>query len=273
MSDVLGRMVQRSRGALSAIEPLIPPRYAASGRAADLVGGASAGRRAGPADPVPDPGQVRGPWPASVGQFGWPQPAREAPGTSAFADRIPAGTDRLVPFSIEPDLRRPRGQEEAAAGPARPGEPDGPARPASSGDPAGPGPELPARWVRPDEHPGPSRADQRSPSPLETADGGNEPAGLPAGPRRAQRAAAQLGRDHGARPYFYPGALTDVAGPASPMLTIAIGHIEVRAAPEGSSRPRQMRPEPPPRPPFRPQVTLAEFLGRAEPGQVQGRRR
>jgi hypothetical protein len=38
MSDVLGRMVLRGRGALSAVEPLIPPRYAATGSAPSLAG-------------------------------------------------------------------------------------------------------------------------------------------------------------------------------------------------------------------------------------------
>jgi hypothetical protein len=308
VSDVLARMVLRGRGALSAVEPLIPPRYAAAGSAPGLGGKASPAGLAGEADPAsglaPEAGPDTRAWPAGAGsRRAGTDPGAEGlplaqgrgsrdgpPGASGLArtglplevpgTRAPAGSTPAAPGSpaspsIQPgpgDLRGPGGP---LAGRAWRGGPREPASPAGSGEPALPGTELPASWARPHEHSTTPPMSQRSWVPGGPADGDGEVPGVPrpAGPRSARRPASRLGRDEGAPLQPYPGAPTDDAAHAPPALTITIGHIEVRAAPEGRSRPQQARPEPPRRQPFRPQVTLAEFLARTEPGQVQGRRR
>jgi hypothetical protein len=305
MSDVLGRMVLRGRGALSAVEPLIPPRYAATGSAPSLAGRAYPPGGAGEADLAsglaPEAAREARAWPAGAGgrRAGTDPAAGDPPlaegsgsragppgasglarvgrslevsGTGARADRTPVAPGGLPSPGIQPgppDLRRPGA---SAAAPAWRGEPPSPA---GSGEPVLPGTELPASWARPHEHSAASQLGQRPWVPGGAADGDGDGAGVakPANPRSAHRAAARLGRDEGAPPEAYPGTLADIAADAAPLLTITIGHLEVRAAPEARSRPQQARPDPPRRPPFRPQVTLAEFLGRTEPGQVQGRRR
>jgi hypothetical protein len=308
VSDVLGRMVLRGRGVLPAAEPLIPPRYAAAWSAPGLGERATPPGLAGEADlassQAPEAGPDTRAWPAGAGgrragtdpgagglplaegrgsrdgppgasglvRTGLPL---EVPGTRAPAGSTPAAPGRLASPSIQPgpwDLRGPGG---SPAGPAWRGEPREAASPAGSGGPALPGTELPATWARPHEHSATSPMGQRSWVPGGPADGDGEMPGArrPAGPRSAHRAASRLGRDEGAPLEPYPGAPADDAAHAPPALTITIGHIEVRAAAEGRSRPQQARPEPPRRQPFRPQVTLAEFLARTEPGQVQGRRR
>jgi hypothetical protein len=304
MSDVLGRMVLRGRGALSAVEPLIPPRYAADGSAQGLGGRAYPPALAGEAGLAPETPPDARTWPAGAsgrragtdpgagdpplaggsgsrdgppGASGLARVGRwlEVPGTSARGDGTPAALGGSASPSIQPgprDLRSPGG---SPARPAWRGEPREPPRPAGSGEPVLPGTELPASWARPHEHSATPQLGQRSWVPGGAADGDGEEPGVakPAGSRSAHRAAFVLGRDQSAPLEAGPGTLADIAAHASPTLTITIGHIEVRAAPEARSRPQEARPDPPRRPPFRPQVSLAEFLARTGPGQVQGRRR
>jgi hypothetical protein len=332
MSTVLGRMVQRTRGPLSAIEPLIPPRYAggesALGRgrgtyAAGLVNEVGLGPQAGP-DGVS--------WPAGPD------------GADAGTDRRIAGADRRVagaPLAGDSGIGRevpPPGGSRAWTGPPRatrgadaaPGAapaavPAEPGRPAPRGVPRDPadlgtagaslvppmprsgadesadpgelaradrprpsGAELPASWVADSAHatrsPGPLRqwagGDDREPPPPGqwphggAAGGDDREPGLPhpAGFRGARRLASLLAREEGARldayPQTLPGTATVPGTGAGPALTITIGHVEVRAAAESRPRPERARPDSPPRQPFRPQVTLAEFLGRDSPGRA-----
>jgi hypothetical protein len=301
MSDVLWRAVQRSRGALPVIEPLIAPRYAVARSILDPVGRATGGR-AVEADlaggRATDAGPDRRTWPAGAGGrhpgtdlgaagrpraagsgspdghsgasgLAWTDPRSEVSGTSAYHYRAPAGPGALGPLGLQPDLPAPRSPEGPPPGPAGQGEPHKPARTAGSGEPVLPGTEIPASWARPGEYSGAPRPGQRSWLASGSADGNDGEPGVPppAGARSAHRAAL-LGRDESARLTAQPGAAL-----VSPALTITIGHIEVRAVPEVRSRPQPATPDPPRRQPFRPQVTLAEFLGRTEPGQAQGHRR
>lgn len=243
MSSVLARMVQRSRGPLSAVEPLIPPRYAAAPGTADFG--------------------VEPDGPPAGSDIAWGGPPREAPG--AVAPRgsvlapIPAASGGPAPRGVRldqsaaraagispgPALRRagpsgPPGPAGAVGGDGPPGAAGATGAAGASGavgadgpvGPAGPGlpsVELPATWVR---DTGPATLSPR-PAP------------------------------EGSRSELPGGAADDDA----PALTITIGHIEVRAASESRPRPERARPDPPHRQPFRPQVTLAEFLGRDSPRQ------
>jgi hypothetical protein len=296
---VLGRMVRRSRGTLPAVEPLTPSRYAASGSAfgpggtaflddgADMGSGPASGadrgtgtrlsgagdRRAGTGHGPADALDARRP--GAGGNVAWARPPRDGsdlawnadPGTSDWAARqlAPAGfpgsgAARPVPGAL-PRSRLAEPADMAGSGP------DGPGLPAAGPpvDSAG----LPVNWLRPAGQPGISPAGDWSGLPGEGADGDGREPGLPlaAGSRSARRAAFRPAPEEGGLPGHRPEpmAAAPIAGPP-PALTITIGHIEVRAAAESQPQAEQAGPARPPRQQFRPQVSLAEFLGRDEHG-------
>ena len=263
MSSVLERMIHRSRGPLSAAQPLIPPVYAPVPLAGD------------------DGGQPSRPLPGS--DLPWAGVPRAVPRADAPPADAPAAHstraswgDRLAPAApratdaapVAPArLARSTGRTWAAEviGPTGPAGATGPAGPAGTSGPAGTtgldgatGPEGPARPLGADAA-GP--AEGRGPGAILEL-----PASWVADPGPAAH-----------RPGLPPaGRRAELPSPeaaADPALTNTIGHSEVRAAPEARPRPERARPDPPPRQPFRPQVTLAEFLGRTGPGQAQRRGR
>jgi len=258
MSSVLERMIRRSRGPLSAAQPLIPPVYAPVPLAGDDGGQSSRPPpgsylpRAGVPRAVPSADAPPGDVPAAHStRASWGD--RLAPAAPTAADASPAASARGADSTRRAwaaEVTGPTGPAGAAgpAGPAGPAGttgsegatglegPAGPPRADTAGPAEGLGPgailELPASWVA---DPGPAA---------------HRP-GLPPEGRRAELPSPEAGAD--------------------PALTIMIGHIEIRAAPDARPRPERPRPDPPPRQPFRPQVTLAEFLGRTGPGQAQRR--
>lgn len=293
---VLGRMVRRTRGALPAVEPLTSSRYAASGSAfgpggtaflddgvemaSGLVLGADRGtgtwpdgagdRHAGTGHgPAGAPDARR---PMAVGDVAWAGPPRDSsdlawntdPGTSAGVARhvAPAGFPGSGAAGPVPRRAQPRPRPAEPADLSGSG-PDGPGRPAAGRPVDGAG--LPVNWLRPAGQPGSSPAGDWSGLPGEGADGDGDEPGLPlaAGSRSTRRAAFRPAREDSGM----PGRRADLAAAAGvavppPALTITIGHIEVRAAAESRPQAEQARPVRPPRQEFRPQVSLAEFLGR-----------
>jgi hypothetical protein len=291
---VLGRMVRRSRGTLPAVEPLTPSRYAAAGsgfgpggtaflddgavmasgpasgadRGTGTPPGGAGDRRAGTGHGLADALDARRP--NAGGSAASARPPRDGsdlawntdPGASDGATRHVAlagfpgpGAARPVPGRALPRSRLAGPADLAGSGPYGPGRPAA-GRPADS---AG----LPVNWLRPAGQPGISPAGDWPGLPGEGADG-DEP-GLPpaAGSRSARRAVFRPATEDGGLPGHRaePVAAASIAVPA-PALTITIGHIEVRAAAESRPQAEQARPARPPRQQFRPQVSLAEFLGR-----------
>lgn len=275
---VLDRMVRRSRGTLPAVEPLTPARYAASGSAFGPGGTAflddGADMRSGPASGA-DRGTGTRPSgarrPGAGGNDAWASAPRDGsglawntdPGTSDGAARQVAAADFPGAGAAGPIPRRALPQSRHAE-PAHTAEtgPDGLGLPAA-GRPAGSA-ALPANWLRPAGQQGISSTGHWSGPPGETADGDRDEPGLPlaAGSRSARRAAFRSAPGDGGMPghSLEPLAAAFIAGPP-PALTITIGHIEVLAA-ESRPQAEQARPARPPRQQFRPQVSLAEFLGR-----------
>jgi hypothetical protein len=251
-SSVLARMIQRSREPQSSLEPVIRPRFVPR-----------AGVLAPAGDPAPD-----APPPAAL------PPAARPPDASPPAARPPGAS---------PPGRRP--PAAAPLGALSPDEPTPDALPSEPVTPralaAGEISDLPEAFRVPESPPqhslwpvtaGPGEDDIPSGDGLAPLD--------PVPPSRRTRAASSrpgasraAGREHrreqpGPQPM---AALADDPGHAGdagePSVTITIGHIEVRAV---QAPPRPPRPETPPRPrpAFRPQTTLADFLGdgAARPG-------
>lgn len=257
MSSVLERMIRRSRGPLSAAQPLIPPVYAPVPLAGD------------------DGGQPSRPLPGS--DLPWAGVPRAVPRADAPPGDAPAAHstraswgDRLAPAA-------PRAADWTPVAPARRAGSTGRAWAAELIGPTGPAGAT-------------GHAGAAGTTGADGATGPEGPAGHPgadaAGPAEGRGPAAILElpaswvADPGPaahRPGLPPaGGRAELPSPeaaAGPALTITIGHIEVRAAPDARPRPERARPDPSPRQPFRPQVTLAEFLGRTGPGQAQRRGR
>lgn len=308
---MLGRMVRRSRGALPAVEPLTPSRYAATasalgpgetafldvgtGMASGLAPGADrdtgprpggAGRRRavtghGPAD-ARDPRR-----PSAGSNVAWASPPHGGsdlawntdsgtsdggipgvPGSSAAGPPTRRGSPRSrLPEPADaagPTARRasPRSRLPEPAGVAGTGGPNGPGLPARRPEESA---ELPANWLRPAGQPGIPPAGDWSALPGETADSDGDEPGLPlaAGSRGARRAGFRPTLEGGGSPGHRPEPVAAASNAEPPpALTITIGHIEVRAAAESRPQAEQARPARPPRQQFRPQVSLAEFLGR-----------
>ena len=209
--------------------------------------------------------------------------AADAPAFTA--DRAETGP---LPDAARPDadpavaVPRPAGGRPPRSEPSgrlagRTAESTGPVLPQAA-DPAGPGAprSLPRSWLA---APGPPRQHRDAP-PIrlpELADIGDI-GGEPARPRPAESRSAR--RADGS---FPPAAvpLPEAAGPltgkhqesaagaqpsGAPALTITIGHIEVHPAAPGRLPAGHGQPAGPARPPFRPQLSLADFLGRTEDG-------
>jgi hypothetical protein len=306
MSTLLERMIQRTRGPLSSLEPVTLPVFAPV-----------------PLREQPRDGQVR------VGALDQDPRADQDP--HADQDHRPdRGPDELrlqVPSELLSEQRPgawpaegDHSDDRADPGPGPlPGTvtpalaAPAPARPTSdqpAPDPRAPGQPVPdqpppgrfgQRWPerrtaanrRPDRHrgepaPGPAaqptgRTYQEAAGPREFGSGetGTPPARLAAGATgqatgssepgagaEGQVGAGQpgtvTGRPRAARPAAHrrsepqasPAPHRQAAGASSsgPDITISIGHIEVRSGPT-AEKPRTQ-------PPFRPQVSLADFLGR-----------
>jgi hypothetical protein len=251
---VLARMIRRSREPLSSLEPVIQPRFATRG-----------GGFAGPGDnPAPDalpPGEplldARLPGAADTDISDLP----ETSGAAGNDDRFPHRTYQPMISAAPQGSGSPPASAGSPPGGARtPGVPGGaPAvhefataggfRPASGTFPAGaaardsfvPG-DRPAPLV-PDPLYGLAPAISGWPGPSQVA--GNDYRPRQAGDRSVTALAEE--------------AMTGVSA-RGPVVTITIGHIEVRAAP-APQRPAQPEAAPRPKPAFRPQTTLAEFLG------------
>lgn len=243
-SGVLGRMVQRSRGPLSSLEPVIRPRFApraegfvpGDGRPADVL--APAELDADAVDTRPPGLTVPGQEAPAADLSGSPATLRAADG----AGHSPRDGPRSVP-------REASGGDAAAAERAFP--PTGglwPAAPALSGGATA----WDAAWG----DTGRNGAASDGPAPLEPSPLIPAITARPGASRPATRSA-----DPGNR-----------ASGASPPVTITIGHIEVRAA-AVTQRPARQETTARPRPAFRPQTTLADFLdGDAAKRRGSGRR-
>jgi hypothetical protein len=248
-SGVLARMIQRSREPQSSLEPVIQPRFAP--RAAAFAPGDD------PAPGSPPPGAR----PAEA-----PSPAAPAP--QALAPSAPP------PEALSPDVPAPEAVSPDELPPETPVAviPDLPetSRVTGSGN----------------------RSPQLSPWPVTATPAEDdfasrdEPAPLDPGPPSYRaRAASERAvtsraahREYRSEQRSYrsvvavAGEEVREVGAREPAVTITIGHIEVRAAPAPQRPPRPPRQEAPqrPKPAFRPQTTLADFLGNGAGGS--GRR-
>jgi len=255
MSSVLERMIRRSRGPLSAAQPLIPPVYAPVPLAGDDGGQPS---RPPPGSDLPRAGVPR----AVPSADAPPGDAPAAHSTRAsWGGRLAPAAPRAADASPVAPARRAGSTRRAWAaeviGPTGPAGTAGPAGPAgSTGSEGATGPEGPA---------GPPRADAAGPAE------GLRPGAIVELPASWVADPGPAAHRPGLPPERRRAELPSPEAGADPALTIMIGHIEVRSAPDARPRPERARPAPPPRQPFRPQVTLAEFLGRTEPGQAQRR--
>jgi hypothetical protein len=321
MSTILDRMIRRTRGPLSALEPVTTPAFAA-GISSELAGAGQAGfpgpldswtevtvaepgavaarpeaHRAGPAHGehansglVPVPGtpappllspELLSPAPPT------PAPPTLAPSSAALPSPAPS-PELLYPELLSPALPwalpgvglppvtqpAPTGQR-AAPHPHRHEDQPGP----DPGAQAGSEPDqVPERGIHAsDAAPAVRRAAATLRRPQEAAAaqhaaaaaamagvelGGVEPAGVelagvepgvvPARPP-GQWPGQPLGQLPTSTPPHRPGRVTAGSQGVRTEVTISIGHIEVRSAP-GAEQPST-------RAPFRPQVSLADFLG------------
>ena len=312
MSTMLDRMIQRTCGPLSSLEPVATPAFAAvpprepgwagaagpPGALADAAGlsGAPAGlggppgqvivEEAGDAAPRPEPdldqlpgrrpaqragarpGRPRAraggqehvadpagssPEPVPDGLAG-PVPATSAQLTPAPARSAPARSAPVAPASVVPGPDRASGRRSTSRGQPTAAERDEVHREPGPDPLTGPG-EQP-HGVR-ERATGTMRAvpaaipaaRPAAASPVTASPAVAEPGPVPAWPRPARA------------PAHWPASPPPSAGPgrsaepfpeSGPEITISIGHIEVRSA-SATERPRS-------RPPFRPQVSLTDFL-------------
>jgi hypothetical protein len=255
-STVRGRMIARYREPLSSLEPLIPARFA--GHQAAFPPGA--GHVPGGDGRLPDDGMTSG---ASLTHdSGGTVPGDVLPGggQGATAPRAPgavstSGADDSA-FSLADFLR----------GLAQPGGPLAHHVPARRQTPTAhsdddvhlaPG-QLPGSWV----------SSETQPTSMAPAAGGTWPlsrqARSPQMPRLKLALQQELLPPAVCPPSVAQPSLAERRLAGEPAITITIGHIEVRAAPpprhsaSGTTRqvPQRLKT------PFRPQVTLAEFLAR-----------
>lgn len=260
MSTVLARMIQRTRGPLSSLAPVTAPRFAPAARDRAPDGGDF------PPDDEHRSGQqgsgqlgsgqlasAAGPGPASAG---WPDagpPLSAAAGEQATSG-LPA--DRTV---TTPPTRR--GHPPAHGG----GVPD----PLGARDAEGPdgyADPLAAGW---DGHPA-GQALTAAPRVAPGPPGTPGPAGTP-WPAGTLWPAADRGRGAPGTPPspLAPAALGEPqpVGGRGQEITISIGHIEVRVAPQAQPQPPPARSSRRSAPRSQPLVPLADFLQRHGDGR------
>lgn len=232
-SSVLSRMIQRTRERRPSLEPVIQPLFAPH-----------ADRFARGQDPVPDAPPPDLPPPDA--------PPSDVLALAAFPP------DARQPEVPPPDVLLPEAPDAAVSRPSsRRYPPDDPAAAREFPSPAGgSGPVMEA-----------FAADIAAEDDLLS---GNAPAFLPpVPPLRREYPSAQRSYRSAAPASGVPAVQERAPGPS---VTITIGHIEVRAAP-APQRPSRPEVPPRPRPAFRPQTTLADFLDdRADRPGGSGRR-
>jgi len=277
MSTVLGRLIQRSREPLSSLEPLIPSRFDPGAEGFAAGGG------------LPPDGGLAGDLDAEPGDGGIEADAAEAltrPGDGPSAGRRAAG-NAGAPTWAHADARSETGADDVAR--PRPGT-GLLSRAASSADAADgrsgsggdrPGGSRPPGTPADQPLPGLARLTGRSLLPGRTALPTAElPADEALSPLLADAAAEPplAAREHGrgdraAQERPDPTRIALPASPVGPAITITIGHLEIAAAPAPRERPkapsteaRQVQPAAPTRPPFRPRVSLSDFLNQRADG-------
>jgi hypothetical protein len=244
MTSVLERMVQRARGPLSSLEPLSPLAFGPRPELWTSPGGIEtvASEPAPAHRPAPDRRRTaeRSSWrPSGDPSRGEDPPIGVHAATVAMAPPEPAVMHDAPTPATTPDIDAPSHSQP----PAVRGE-TGVSGPPSRGD---------------DRHEAPPRAVIEPASRIPAAMPDPEPAAD--GPAAMTRDGSD--RTPGNSAHQTPGDSADQAsgdGSGGSEVTISIGHIVVHAAP-AIERPRAQ-------PPFRPRVSLEEFLG-----QTQERRR
>jgi hypothetical protein len=248
-STVLARMIRRTRELRPSLEPVIQPLFAP--RTDGFVSGPD------PAPDAPSPDQ--------------PPPDSLPPDVLAL--------EAFPPYVRRPDARQREAlpSETTSAGVLLPEAldaaladlPESSATSTRGGRRHPPGGRGRASGTAaPAAHEFPSPADGSAPAAGAFAAGFDAEAGLVSGdrpallapallapgpPPRRENPAAQRGHRSAA------GVPADQEGAPGPAVTITIGHIEVRAAAPAARPPRPEAP-PRPKPAFRPQTTLADFL-------------
>ncbi len=277
MSTLLERMILRTRAPLSSLQPLAQPLYAPAAEAgplpwhprSDAMSADIAEAAAGPGRTI-EHGQAVG------SHAGWrPRERPPAGDLAAPALGVPDG-DEVVVGKAEPAGTRAPSTSGSPRQPPASDQPD----PSAEQPTPQPSPAVPTRFSPP-----PSA--QAPPGEL-GPDGESQPA--PAAPAR-QAAEAPIGTgvtpasgewfsaESRPGPSEEQGAVSARILPASlaapgavgpparqtpdvdtspPEVTISIGHIEVRSAPATAPRPK---------PAFRPQVSLADFLAGRQDGR------
>jgi hypothetical protein len=290
MSTLLERMILRTRAPLSSLEPLVEPRYAPAAQAAPLPSDEQASDAT--AADVAEPGTAIGPDP-DMGRGAGQQPRARPGATHPAAARL--GGDDVVAHDAKPLSTRPRSTPRSSAQPAAATQPSAgdearpqppaarPPRPGNEQTEAQPRPAAPS-WPQStplspptaaQPHPGSEEAEPRrtgeaspatvdradssgpivaKPDPLPNSVSGMQPVAVSARLMPASPPASGPAGTRGPKAPQTPGD-ADVAGPD---VTISIGHIEVRSAPATVQRPK---------PAFRPQVSLADFLARRQDGR------
>ncbi len=279
MSTLIERMIQRTRGPLSSLEPVATPAFAAVPLGEHAWAG-SPGEAAADEASVVASGQDQRPGQRPDQQPGErpdQQPGtrqRRSPARTVGDDHAdgPADSGRgpLLEAPVTARARPARAMPAPDPSPRNRTTPRWPEPPPAANrhlghDHSESGPDQVAMPVgRSDENPHNAR-ERAVPEPEANAAAGPEGRATAAGPRAAAaepgaRAAvepatlpARLRRAHPQpEPPELPGQAAYASG-SGPEITISIGHIEVRSAP-ATEQPRI-------RPPFRPQVSLADFLG------------
>jgi len=302
MSTVLGRLIQRSREPLSSLEPLIPSRFDPGAEGFAAGGGLPPdGGLAGDLDAEPGDGGIEADAAEALTRPGdGPSAGRRAAGygPAANADLTPSGRPSAragspsaanagAPTWAHADARSETGADDVAR--PRPGT-GLLSRAASSADAADgrsgsggdrPGGSRPPGTPADQPLPGLARLTGRSLLPGRTALPTAElPADEALSPLLADAAAEPplAAREHGrgdraAQERPDPTRIALPASPVGPAITITIGHLEIAAAPAPRERPkapsteaRQVQPAAPTRPPFRPRVSLSDFLNQRADG-------
>lgn len=220
MSSLLERMAKRARAPLNAAQPLQLPRFAPRQNDGLPAEEALVGMPEATGD-APEPAGEPGQAPEAVIRPGEPSPKRNP---AHRAEPPPTRVGTLEAPMPEPALpRRKASKARPAPRLPTPAEP----RPATSQEPASL-PKASDAEERPRPVDQPAIANAALPPTKET------PGDRPERRRRGERPAVEA------------------AAEPRPEVTIAIGHIEVRGVPEP--------PRPQARPPFRPRLSLDEFL-------------
>jgi hypothetical protein len=250
--------------------PELPPEEPAHIHRADGPASSAAAPWPGEAEPLaapPQPGLGLEPRPAAA-RNRTPDADRTRPGPAASRRRPDPGPPRLEPAAagrLTSDTRQTQPPPAAASRRRAPDPGQTPPEPAAASPDAGQTPQEPAATPAPRAGGGASRdalgPGIEEPAAPATAEPGAGPAVRPVtAPARLLPAAPRPAAQEGSGRSPVPGASAAGDSGGRPDVTISIGHVEVRAAPP-IERPRT-------RPPFRPRVSLDDFLG-----QQQDRRR